>query len=123
MNRAVPSDQLCSLGVRTGGVLLVHVSYRAVRPVEGGPKGLIEALREVLGPDGTLVMPSWGGDDDRPFESATTPAARDLGVVADSFWRLLGVVREHLARDPLIFLHPAGSGCAECEEARQSVRV
>lgn len=31
------------------------------------------------------------------------------------------VGREQLARDPLIFLHPAGSGCAECDEARRSV--
>ena len=85
--------QLRALGVRDGGVLLVHTSYRAVRPVEGGPEGLIAGLREALGPRGTLVMPSWGGDDDRPFDPATTPVAHDLGVVADTFWRLPGVVR------------------------------
>jgi aminoglycoside 3-N-acetyltransferase len=33
------------------------------------------------------------------------------------------VVREQLARDPLVFLHPAESGCAECDEARRSVRA
>ncbi len=87
------SAQLRALGVRQGGVLLVHTSFRAVRPVEGGPAGLIAALRQALGPDGTLVMPSWGGEDDRPFDPATTPAAPDLGVVADTFWRLPGVVR------------------------------
>jgi hypothetical protein len=27
---------------------------------------------------------------------------------------------EHLARDPLLFLHPAGEGCEECDEARTS---
>ena len=31
------------------------------------------------------------------------------------------VVREQLARDPLVFLHDADSGCAECNEARQSI--
>ncbi|HEU0080139.1 MAG TPA: AAC(3) family N-acetyltransferase, partial [Longimicrobiaceae bacterium] len=31
------------------------------------------------------------------------------------------VARERLARDPLVFLHPAGAGCAECDEARASV--
>jgi aminoglycoside 3-N-acetyltransferase len=85
--------QLRALGVEAGGVLLVHTSFRAVRPVEGGPVGLIEALRDALGPTGTLVMPSWGGDDDAPFDPAATPAARDLGVVADAFWRLPEVVR------------------------------
>jgi aminoglycoside 3-N-acetyltransferase len=54
---------------------------------------LIDALRTALGPDGTLVMPSWPGDADSPFDPATTPAAKDLGVVADTFWRMPGVRR------------------------------
>jgi len=51
-------EQLKALGVREGGVLLVHTSFRAVRPVEGGPLGLIGALRQALGHEGTLVMPA-----------------------------------------------------------------
>ena len=85
--------QLRALGVEPGGVLLVHTSFRAVRPVEHGPAGLIAALRTALGAAGTLVMPAWGDDDDEPFDPATTPVAADLGVVAGSFWRLPGVVR------------------------------
>jgi aminoglycoside N3'-acetyltransferase len=91
------ADQLRILGVAPSGVLLVHTSFRALRPVESGPYGLIEALRLVLGPDGTLVMPSWTDDDDQPFDPAATKAAADLGVTADLFWRLPGVVRsDHL---------------------------
>jgi aminoglycoside N3'-acetyltransferase len=93
LSRDEVAGQLRALGVRVGGVLLVHTSFRAVRPVEGGPRGLIEALRAALGPDGTLVMPSWTGDDAQPFDAASTPAAGDLGVVADTFWRMPGVVR------------------------------
>ena len=90
------TGQLRTLGVESGGVLLVHASYRATRPVEGGPAGLIDALQAALGPDGTLVMPSWSGDDDSPFDPRTTPASPDLGVVADTFWRRPDVVRsEH----------------------------
>jgi aminoglycoside N3'-acetyltransferase len=87
------AEQLRALGVERGGVLLVHTAFRAVRPIEGGPFGLIQALRAALGPDGTLVMPSWTGSDDQPFDPGTTPAAADLGVVADTFWRLPGVAR------------------------------
>ena len=91
------TDQLRALGVKQGGVLLVHASFRAVRPIEGGPSGLIEALRDAVGPDGTLVMPSWSGDDDQPFDPMITPASPSLGVVADTFWRLPGVRRsEHV---------------------------
>jgi aminoglycoside N3'-acetyltransferase len=86
-------DQLRALGVREGGVLLVHTSFRAVRPVEGGPRGLIAALQAALGPGGTLVMPAWTGDDETPFDPVSTPAAADLGVVAETFWRMPGVVR------------------------------
>lgn len=90
-------DQLRALGVRPGGVLLVHTSIRAVRPIEGGPLGLIDALRSALGSEGTLVMPSWTGDDEVPFDPASTPAAEDLGATADLFWRQPGVVRsDHL---------------------------
>ena len=86
-------EQLRALGVEAGGVLLVHTSFRALRPIESGPLGLIATLRTALGPDGTLVMPSWTGDDAAPFDPATTPAAPDLGVTADLFWRQPGVVR------------------------------
>ena len=93
LDRAEVVAQLRAIGVEEGGVLLVHTSFRATRPIEGGPRGLIEALRLALGPDGTLVMPSWAGDDDEPFDPALTPAAGSLGVVADTFWRLPGVQR------------------------------
>ena len=106
--------QLRALGVEPG-VLLVHASFRAVRPVEGGPLGLIDALREALGPAGTLVMPSWTGEDEQPFDRLATPASPDLGIVADHFWRQAGVLRSdhnfafaaagpdavHIVSDPL----------------------
>ncbi|NIJ18726.1 aminoglycoside N3'-acetyltransferase [Sphingomonas naasensis] len=85
--------QLRALGVREGGVLLVHSSYRAVRPVAGGPIGLIAALREALGPEGTLAMPSATGEDDQPFDPAATPNREDLGIVPALFWQQPGVVR------------------------------
>lgn len=93
VERSALVGQLRALGVEDGGVLLVHTSFRATRPVEGGPAGLIAALREAVGPRGTLVMPSWAGNGDAPFDPDSTPAAADLGVVADTFWRLPRVER------------------------------
>jgi aminoglycoside 3-N-acetyltransferase len=95
LSRGEVIGHLRALGVRKGGVLLVHTSFRATRPVEGGPLGLIGALRDAIGPDGTLVMPSWSEDDDRPFDPMTSPASPSLGVVADTFWRLPGVLRSN----------------------------
>jgi len=86
--------QLLSLGVEPGGVLVVHTAFSKVAPIEGGPQGLIRALRAAAGPEGTLVMPSMSDDDDLPFDSGTTPCL-GMGVVADTFWRLPGVLRSY----------------------------
>lgn len=87
------TEQLRALGVNEGDVLLVHTSYRAVRPVAGGPAALIAALQSAVGDDGTLVMPSWGDDDDAPFDPATTSVSDSLGVTAATFARTPGVRR------------------------------
>jgi aminoglycoside N3'-acetyltransferase len=34
---------------------------------------------------------------------------------------VVAVATGQLELDPLVFLHPAGAGCAECDEARRSV--
>jgi aminoglycoside N3'-acetyltransferase len=86
--------QVRALGVDAGGVLVVHAAFSRVAPVDDGPRGLIDALRTVLWPDGTLVMPSMTDDDDHPFDPAASPCTT-MGVVADTFWRLPGVLRSH----------------------------
>ena len=80
------------LGVKPGGVLLVHTSFSKIKLIEGGPLGLISALRSALGAEGTLVMPSMSYDDDHPFDKTKSPCP-EMGIVADTFWRLPGVLR------------------------------
>ena len=91
-SRDVLVRQLLDLGLQPGAVLLVHAAFSKVDPVEGGPSGLIAALRDALGAGGTLVMPSMSSDDDNPFDPETTPCP-DMGVVAETFWRSPGVLR------------------------------
>ena len=100
--------QLQSLGVRRGGVLLVHTSFRAVRPMQDGPLGLLRALREALGPEGTLVMPTMT-DGESLFDPASTPTC-DMGITAETFWRQPGVRRS---------THPGGSFAAEGPQAER----
>jgi aminoglycoside N3'-acetyltransferase len=99
-------EQLRALGVQAGSVLLVHTSFSSIRPIDGGPEGLIDALIDVLGPHGTLVMPSWSQEDDYLFVPEYSSCKEDLGVVADTFWRRPDVVRGNhpfavAARGPL----------------------
>jgi aminoglycoside 3-N-acetyltransferase len=92
LSRAEVTRQIRVLGVQPGGVLLVHTAFSKVAPIEGGPRGLIEALLTALGPAGTLVMPSMTHDDDHPFDPRETPCV-GMGIVADTFWRMQGVRR------------------------------
>jgi aminoglycoside 3-N-acetyltransferase len=96
------AEHVRALGVREGGVLLVHTSFRAVRPMEGGPLGLLRALRRSVGPRGTLVMPTMTGDE-IPFDPRSTPS-EGMGITAELFWRQPGVLRS---------LHPGASFAAE----------
>ena len=81
--------QLQALGVRPGGVLLVHT---ALSKVGSTAQSLIEALLKAVAPAGTLVMPSMADDDDVPFDRAHS-SCRAVGLVADTFWRMPGVLR------------------------------
>ena len=103
--RAATVDELVAdltaLGVRRGGVLLVHTSFRAVGPVVGGPLGLIAGLRAAVGPAGTVVMPTMT-DGEGVFDPRTTPTV-DMGITAELFWRQPGVRRSD---------HPGGSFAA-----------
>lgn len=81
--------ELRTLGVQPGGVLLVHT---ALSRVKVSARELIDALLAAVGQAGTLVMPSMADDDDTPFDRTAAPC-RALGVVADTFWRLPGVLR------------------------------
>jgi aminoglycoside 3-N-acetyltransferase len=56
-------DELVSgfsrVGLESGDTVLVHSSFKSFGGVEGGPETVIRALLEVLGKDGTLVMPTF----------------------------------------------------------------
>lgn len=108
------ADQLRRLGVGAGDTVMIHASMRALGPVDGGALGLIAALDEAVGPDGTLLMMigaddpwSWVNDrpereraaalaDATPFDSATTPAEPDNGALAEVFRTAPGtLVNDH----------------------------
>jgi hypothetical protein len=67
----IDSGRSAGSGVRPGGVLLVHSSLRALGWVSGGPLTVVHALLDLLGPDGTLVVPSQTADNRDP--STWTP--------------------------------------------------
>ena len=51
---------LGSLGLTSGDVVFVHSSLSSFGHVEGGAETVVQAFLEVLGPEGTLAVPSFG---------------------------------------------------------------
>ena len=47
------------LGVAPGDTLFVHSSLRSLGFVEGGPAAVIAALQQAVGPEGTLLLPTY----------------------------------------------------------------
>jgi aminoglycoside 3-N-acetyltransferase len=107
---------LAALGVARGMTLLVHTSLRALGWVNGGPVPVILALEDLLGPEGTLVMPAHSGELSEPsywqnppvpanwwdtmratmpaFQPDLTPT-REMGAVAEAFRKQDGTRRSY----------------------------
>jgi aminoglycoside 3-N-acetyltransferase len=79
--RTLVSD-LRRLGVPPAEVVIVHSSLSAIGWVGGGPHGVVLALEEVLGDDGTLVMPAHSGALSEPSQWQNPP-------VPESWWPII----------------------------------
>jgi len=65
LTRRTLADGLRRVGVAAGGVLMVHVRLSALGWVVGGIDTVVHALRDAVGPSGTLL--AFCGWDDSPY--------------------------------------------------------
>ncbi len=113
-----------TLGLQSGMVVLVHSALSKLGWVCGGSAAVILALREVIGSEGTLVMPAYCGENSNPVNWAHPPVplswvdtihenmpafdplftpTRGIGVIPETFRKMEGVARSN---------HPQDSFCA-----------
>jgi len=59
-------DDLTDIGLPSGSTVLVHASLDAIGPIEGGGDTLVAAFREVLGAEGTLLVPTFRLESETP---------------------------------------------------------
>ncbi len=105
---ALLRKDLLALGVRPGGLLLVHSSFRSLKQ-QGAkaiePETVIRGLLETLGPEGTLLMPALTFErvtpDNPVFDIRRTPS--NVGIIPETFRLRPGTLRS---------LHPTHSVCA-----------
>jgi aminoglycoside 3-N-acetyltransferase len=56
-------DELAELGLPEGGAILVHCSLRQIGFVPGGAGTLLRAIQRLIGPGGTVVVPTHTADN------------------------------------------------------------
>ena len=81
-----------ALGIKPGMNLLTHSSLRRIGPVDGGADTVIDALLEVLGKDGTLMMSTVSGNvnTEQPvYDVRNTPST--VGTLSNVFRKRPGV--------------------------------
>lgn len=109
--RRIRAD-LRALGVRPGGILLVHSSLSALGYVVGGPRAVIDALVAASGRDGTLLIPThtWEAMEEgcRTFDVRHTRAC--IGAIPESFRKMPGVKRSAHPTHSVAALGPSADG-------------
>ena len=84
-------------GFGHGSRLMVHSSLKSFGWVEGGAEAVIQALMDLVGEKGTILMPSFnhgapfGEGGEGTFDPRKTPTSN--GRIPDTFWRMPGVSR------------------------------
>ncbi len=84
------ADDLRLLGLGRGDRVALHSSLKSLGFVLGGPETVVRALMEVVGPEGTVLMPVFSRPAPR-FSVAETPSR--TGLITETFRRMPGVVR------------------------------
>jgi aminoglycoside 3-N-acetyltransferase len=96
------------LGIRRGDAVLVHSALSAIGNVEDGADGVIDALLEVVGEEGTLLMPTLSSG---VFDQAESPSG--VGLITETFRKRKGVIRS---------FHPTHSVAALGKQAEELTR-
>jgi aminoglycoside 3-N-acetyltransferase len=119
LRSTAPADltqALRGLGIMPGQTITVHSSFKGLRYFKGTPMDALQAILDVVGPEGTVVMPTFSFDGrsydylrGRPsFDMRRTPAK--TGIICE-------LLRRH--GDSIRSLHPTHSVAAIGPLARQ----
>lgn len=113
------AEDLRSLGLGDGDTVLVHSAMRRIGRVEGGAASVVQAFLEVLGPSGTLAVPTlpFRGalrdhlEIDPEFDAETTPSR--MGAISEALRTHPAAVRSLLPTHPVAAIGPQAAYLCE----------
>jgi len=105
-------EDLVAIGIEKGDTLLVHSSLSKMGYLKDGPKTFVDALLEVVGEEGNLLMPTSPNSvfqlnyiQNTPFFDVLNSPSR-LGAITEYFRRLPDSVRSLNATEPVSAIGP-----------------
>ncbi|MAE67072.1 MAG: hypothetical protein CMJ18_22655 [Phycisphaeraceae bacterium] len=110
LNKRTIVTRLSRLGVRAGDHVLVHSALSSFGRVAGGADTVIDSLLEAVGPEGTVVVPTFGTGSSTIFDARKSDTG--LGAIPQAFWKRPDAMRS---------VHPTSSVAAIGREADRLV--
>ena len=119
MNHSVNKNEiivgLSQLGLKNGDTVMVHSSLSSFGQVVGGAGTVVEALLEVIGRDGTLVVPTFSKyltGEEKVWDRENTPSL--MGIISETVRNRPDAIRSSHAAHPLSAIgQKAGFLCSE----------
>lgn len=81
--------KLDKLGLKNGDSVIIHASYRAFIGYKGTPEDFINLIFDIIGKDGTIIMPAFtNSHEEFSYNNSTT-----AGYIAETFRNMKGTER------------------------------
>ncbi len=117
--KALIESELKKIGVVPGDTIMLHSSLSKMGMVENGSDDVIDAFLNIIGNEGTLMMPAFPAmgfsydylKSNPVFDIKNTPSK--MGIVTEVFRKRVGVLRS---------LHPTDSVCAIGKNANYLIK-
>jgi aminoglycoside 3-N-acetyltransferase len=86
VSRSELLDGFGQLAFKAGDVILVHSAMRTVGQIDGGADAVIDALLELVGPRGTLVVPTYTFAHEAEADPIIDPAndKAEMGIITET---------------------------------------
>jgi len=82
---------LIKIGLEAGDAVMLHSSLSSMGHVEGGALAVVEAFLEVLGPEGTFMVPTFTHSGTKYFDPLESPSKN--GAITEAARKYPGAVR------------------------------